>query len=83
MALEPVEPLIAAMSAKARLIPGRLLPAADLITAIGAFHTDESFPTAAVAAGGPVDEDRRLFQASVSGGLRLHLGAVRILPPPD
>ncbi len=34
VALEPVEPLIAAMSAKARLIPGRLLPAADLITAI-------------------------------------------------
>jgi hypothetical protein len=33
VALEPVEPLIAAMSAKARLIPGRLLPAADLVTA--------------------------------------------------
>ena len=33
VALEPVEPLIAAMSAKARLIPGRLLPAADPVTA--------------------------------------------------
>jgi hypothetical protein len=32
VALEPVEPLIAAMSAKARLIPGRLLPAADVVT---------------------------------------------------
>ena len=30
VALEPVEPLIAAMSAKARLIPGRLLPAAHI-----------------------------------------------------
>ena len=29
-ALEPVEPLIAAMSAKARLISGRLLPAAQI-----------------------------------------------------
>ena len=28
VALEPVEPLIAALSAKARLISGRLLPAA-------------------------------------------------------
>ena len=33
VAQEPVEPLIAAMSAKARLISGRLLPAA---------HTDPS-----------------------------------------
>ena len=33
LALEPVEPLMAAMSAKARLMPGRLLPAADLVTA--------------------------------------------------
>jgi len=33
VALEPVEPLIAAMSAKARLIPGRLLPAAQSVPA--------------------------------------------------
>jgi hypothetical protein len=31
VAQEPVEPLIAAMSAKARLISGRLLPAAHTI----------------------------------------------------
>ena len=30
VAQEPVEPAIAAMSAKARLIPGRLLPAANI-----------------------------------------------------
>jgi hypothetical protein len=30
VAQEPVEPLIAAMSAKARLISGRLLPAAHI-----------------------------------------------------
>ncbi len=34
VALEPVEPLIAAMSAKARLIPGRLLLTAHLVTLI-------------------------------------------------
>jgi hypothetical protein len=31
VAQEPVEPLIAAMSANARLIPGRLLPAAHTV----------------------------------------------------
>jgi hypothetical protein len=34
VALEPVEPLIAAMSAKVRLIPGRLLLTAHLVTLI-------------------------------------------------
>jgi hypothetical protein len=34
MALEPAEPLIAAMSAKARLIPGRLLPTVHPVPAI-------------------------------------------------
>ena len=39
VALEPVQPLIAAMSAKARLIPERLLPAADLVTATAELPT--------------------------------------------
>jgi len=34
VALEPVEPLIAAMSAKARLIPGRLLQTAHRVPPI-------------------------------------------------
>src|SRR4051794_23840974 len=53
-ALESVEPLIAAMSAKARLIPGRLLPAADLVTVA------EELPT-------PVD-NRARPRGSVSAG---------------